>query len=111
MAKNSFVMLSGLKYRLDEEKEKRVREIVADGDPVDLKGAGVMSNGYIKLFLAIVSILLLVVIVVFVARLVGLGWVEKPEVSIVFNVGEIIGGTMIGLSALVASAWYVFKRD
>ena len=48
----------------------------------------------------------LCLVVVFISFLVWRGWAEKPEVSIQFNVGEIIGGVLIGLSAILAAITY-----
>jgi hypothetical protein len=52
----------------------------------------------------------LVAVVTFVAFLVYRGWAEKPEVSIDFNVGEIIGGSLAGLGALIAGVTYAYRR-
>lgn len=52
----------------------------------------------------------LIVVVIFVAFLVYRGWAEQPEISIVFNVGEIIGGSLAGLGALIAGVTYAYRR-
>ena len=49
-------------------------------------------------------------VVTFVAFLVYRGWAEKPEVTIDFNVGEIIGGSLAGLGALIAGVTYAYRR-
>lgn len=43
------------------------------------------------------------------ASLVFYGWAEKPEISIDYNVGEIIGGLLVGVGALVASTAYALR--
>jgi hypothetical protein len=45
-------------------------------------------------------------IVIFVAALVGRGWAQTPAVSIDFNVGDIIGGILVGVAALFAASSY-----
>jgi hypothetical protein len=52
----------------------------------------------------------LMAIILFVAFLVCRGWAEKPSVSITFNVGEIIGGSLVGLGALIAGVTYAYRR-
>jgi hypothetical protein len=46
----------------------------------------------------------------FVAWLVAQGWASKPDVSIDFNVGEIVGGLLGGLGVLVAGIAYAANR-
>jgi hypothetical protein len=57
----------------------------------------------------------LVVVIAFVAILVERGWAQHPAVSIDFNIGEIIGGALVGLGAPVAGVAYAFdwpsRRD
>ena len=55
-------------------------------------------------------ILPLIAVIVFVGILVYKGWAEKPAVSIDFNVGEIIGGSLLGLGALIAGLTYAYRR-
>ena len=52
----------------------------------------------------------LFIVILFVGFLVYRGWAEKPTVSIDFNVGEIIGGSLIGIGALIAGVAYAFRR-
>jgi hypothetical protein len=40
------------------------------------------------------------------ALLVAHGWADKPTVSIEYNVGEIIGGVLVGIGALIAALAY-----
>lgn len=44
------------------------------------------------------------------AILVIYGWAQKPTVSIQYNVGEIIGGVLAGVGALVAGVTYAIRR-
>ncbi len=55
-------------------------------------------------------ILPLIAVILFVAFLVYRGWAEKPTVSIDFNVGEIIGGSLVGIGALIAGVTYAYRR-
>ena len=58
-----------------------------------------------------IYILILCFVVIFTGLLVWRGWAEIPEVSIQFNVGEIIGGVLVGLGAvLAATAYYKSTR-
>lgn len=50
--------------------------------------------------------LVLSVVIGFVGILVVKGWTEPLKVSINFNVGEIIGGILVGVSALLAAIVY-----
>lgn len=52
----------------------------------------------------------LLIVIAFTAYLVYRGWAEKPSVSIEYNVGEIIGGLLVGIGALMAGAAYAFRR-
>jgi hypothetical protein len=52
----------------------------------------------------------LILVVVFTWLLVQHGWAEKPDVSIEFNVGEIVGGSLVGVGALIAGVAYAFGR-
>ncbi|MCG3158138.1 MAG: hypothetical protein DKINENOH_04779 [bacterium] len=49
------------------------------------------------------------IIVVFTGFLVARGWAEKPSVSIDYNVGEIIGGLLLGVAALIGAVTYLRK--
>jgi hypothetical protein len=51
----------------------------------------------------------LVLAIAFTAFLVSRGWAETPTVAIEYNVGEIIGGVLVGIAALVASLTYAFR--
>ena len=84
---------SELRNELDDLKNKpRKRE--ETGSPV---AAGVI---YAIVFgLAIVSTVLLV----------RYGWVTKPQVSIEYNGGEIIGGLLVGAGALAAGVAYALR--
>lgn len=44
------------------------------------------------------------------AYLIHRGWAEKVSVSIDYNVGEIIGGLLVGIGVLVAGAAYALRR-
>jgi hypothetical protein len=50
-----------------------------------------------------------IVIVAFTTFLVSKGWAETPEVTIDFNVGEIVGGLLGGLGILVGGIAYAFR--
>ena len=52
----------------------------------------------------------LLVVIILTGYLVHHGWAEKPTVSIQYNVGEIIGGLLVGVGALIASISYGFRR-
>jgi hypothetical protein len=52
----------------------------------------------------------LAVVIAFTVYIVSHGWVEKPSVSITYNVGEIIGGSLVGIGTLIAGAAYAFRR-
>lgn len=54
-------------------------------------------------------LVLLLIVVAFVGCVVWLGWADRPEVSIDFNVGEIIGGILAGAGALLAGGAYAAK--
>ena len=54
-------------------------------------------------------IVLLCAVVAGTGALVVYGWAEKPEVSIEYNVGEIIGGALAGVAALIASLAYALR--
>jgi hypothetical protein len=54
-------------------------------------------------------LLVLLLVVAATGSLVFYGWAEKPEVSIDYNVGEIIGGLLVGVGALVASTAYAVR--
>jgi hypothetical protein len=54
-------------------------------------------------------IVILVIVVAGTAALVVYGWAEKPEVSIEYNVGEIIGGLFAGIGALIAAVAYALR--
>jgi hypothetical protein len=43
--------------------------------------------------------------------LVAHGWAERPTVSIEYNVGEIIGGLLVGIGALIAALAYRNQRN
>ncbi len=43
--------------------------------------------------------------------LVARGWAQKPAVSIDFNVGDIIGGLLVGVAAVFASLSYARGRS
>lgn len=51
------------------------------------------------------------VIVVVTGFIVAYGWAEKPTVSITYNVGDIISGLLVGISAVLASIFYVHSKD
>lgn len=51
----------------------------------------------------------LVAIVVLVGIAVRKGWSQSPEVTVDFNVGEIIGGILVGAGAMTAGAAYALK--
>jgi polyhydroxyalkanoate synthesis regulator phasin len=59
-----------------------------------------------SLYLIIFAVLVLVT-----GFLVAYGWAEKPTVSITYNVGDIIGGLLVGIAAVLASIFYVRSRD
>ena len=48
-------------------------------------------------------------VVAFVAALVSKGWAQTPSVSIEFNVGDIIGGVLVGIAALFAAHSYTYS--
>jgi hypothetical protein len=47
---------------------------------------------------------------VFTFLLVAHGWAEKPTVTIDFNVGEIIGGLLVGIASVFAALSYARRR-
>ena len=47
----------------------------------------------------------------FTVMLVARGWAQKPTVSIDFNVGDIIGGLLVGVAAVFASLSYARGRS
>jgi hypothetical protein len=47
----------------------------------------------------------------FTVVLVARGWAQKPTVSIDFNVGDIIGGLLVGFAAVFASLSYARGRS
>ena len=49
--------------------------------------------------------------VLLTALLIYYGWAEKPAVNIEYNVGEIIGGLLVGVAALLASITYVRRSS
>jgi polyferredoxin len=51
------------------------------------------------------------VIVVVTGFIVVYGWAEKPTVSITYNVGDVISGLLVGISAVLASIFYVHSKD
>jgi hypothetical protein len=51
------------------------------------------------------------VIVVVTGFIVAYGWAEKTTVSITYNVGDIISGLLVGISAVLASIFYVHSKD
>ena len=51
------------------------------------------------------------VIVVVTGFIVAYGWAEKPTVSITYNVGDIISGLLVGISAVLASIFYIHSQD
>lgn len=53
----------------------------------------------------------LLVVIIFTGYLVYYGWAEAPSVAINYNVGEIIGGLLTGIGALMAGAAYAFRRS
>jgi len=48
-------------------------------------------------------------VVLVTGLLVWLGWAQSPEVSIEYNVGEIIGGVLVGVGAAAAGTAYAFR--
>jgi hypothetical protein len=52
----------------------------------------------------------LAAVIAFTIYVVSQGWADKPSVSITYNVGEIIGGTLVGVGALIAGSAYAFRR-
>ena len=54
-------------------------------------------------------VFVLAIIIVITGFFVMKGWAEKPEISIQYNVGEIIGGILIGLGAAVAGIAYALR--
>jgi len=54
-------------------------------------------------------VLLLGLVFGIVAVLIAEGWAQPAEVSIEFNVGEIIGGLLVGAGAAAAGGAYAFK--
>jgi len=52
----------------------------------------------------------LVVALLLTGYCVWKGWAQKPEVSIQYNVGEIVGGLLVGLGAVIAALSYASKR-
>ena len=59
----------------------------------------------------LIWVLLLAAVVGFVSYLVLSNWANKPDVSIDFNVGEIIGGLLGGIGVLVAGVAYATTRS
>lgn len=55
-----------------------------------------------------ISILLSIAFITFM--LVWFGYAQKPTVSITYNVGEIVGGSLIGISSVIASMVYALQR-
>ncbi len=51
----------------------------------------------------------LVTVLVLVGLAVWSGWSQKPEVTVDFNVGEIIGGVLVGAGAMTAGAAYALR--
>jgi hypothetical protein len=51
----------------------------------------------------------LVAILVLVGLAVWSGWSKVPEVTVDFNVGEIIGGVLVGVGAMTAGAAYALR--
>ena len=86
---NAFEELKS-EYRKEiENLDKRSRPVIA------------VSWVYIGIFIFMIAI---------TAILVWRGWVKSPEVSIQFNVGEIIGGILVGVGAATAGIAYAFRR-
>lgn len=52
----------------------------------------------------------LILVIGFVSFLVYKGLANSPDVSINFDVGEIIGGSLAGLGALIAGVTYAYRR-
>ena len=52
----------------------------------------------------------LLVVVVAIGLLVWTGWANKPDVSIDFNVGEIIGGLLVGIATMIAGLAYARRQ-
>lgn len=65
----------------------------------------VSETAYKKILVAATSISILFIIIV----LLLYGFVEKPTISINYNVGEIVGGSLVGISAVIASLTYALR--
>lgn len=57
----------------------------------------------------LIYVIVFVLAVVSTGLLVRYGWVTKPQVSIQYNVGEIIGGLLVGAGALAAGVAYALR--
>jgi hypothetical protein len=55
-------------------------------------------------------IILLAIVVLFVGGLIYYGQAAKPTVAINYNVGEIIGGLLVGISAVIAGITYALRH-
>ena len=51
------------------------------------------------------------IVTLIICILVANQWADTPTVAIEFNVGEIIGGLLVGISAVFASLTYARGRD
>lgn len=78
------------------------------GDRIQILEARFKDSGVKERWNSLWYIAPLIIAVVFTGYLVSLGWAEKPDVSIEFNVGEIIGGSLAGVGALLAAVAYAF---
>ena len=84
----------------EEEKYSRFLELYGNAAAAEKKGNSRISVMYFMVFVVLVMVL---------APLVWLGYADKPTINVEFNIGEIIGGLLIGVSAVTASVTYTMK--
>jgi hypothetical protein len=87
-----------LRKELDRQK-KEIETLKARPQPTGSKAGWEKAWYFVPLLVA----------AALTGYLVYRGWAEKPAVTIEFNVGEIIGGLLAGVGALMAGLAYFFK--
>ncbi len=96
---------------LVEQNVKKARKEFALAQPAEvreLREKAKASEG--RRLVNQVYLLALGTILALVGLAVWRGWSEKPEVTVEFNVGEIIAGVLVGTGAMTAGAAYALRQ-
>jgi hypothetical protein len=92
------------------QNEAKARQRISTTIELSGKNASPPKKTEEKNKLNTLYLLVIFVFIVVLAPLVWLGYASKPTINVEFNIGEIIGGLLIGVSAVSASFTYARKN-